>query len=191
LTKKRFREIVEKLVALKIPEKTDVMGFCRSNVIYEEDIKLLKQLNYKCVRFGAETGSEVLLKRLKGDNISIAITYCDATRPRENRTMYIPRTRKAPAAGAYSGRNRIFKITSGHNIAPSAMGEAAANITAEYFTKNLLLVFLSVPSRVILAVAGLPILAIWPNKSAATATICQAAAYPPSSAVPLKDFNAS
>lgn len=70
--KKRFREIVEKLVALKIPEKTDFMGFCRSNVIYEEDIKLLKQLNYKCVRFGAETGSEVLLKRLKGDNISIA-----------------------------------------------------------------------------------------------------------------------
>lgn len=69
--KKRFREIVEKLMALKIPEKTDFVGFCRSNVIYEEDIQLLRQLNYKYVRFGAETGSEVLLKRLKGDNISI------------------------------------------------------------------------------------------------------------------------
>ncbi len=70
--KTRFREIVQKSIELKIPEKTSFVGFCRSNILYEEEIKLLKQLNYKYIRFGAETGSEVLLKRLKGDNISIA-----------------------------------------------------------------------------------------------------------------------
>lgn len=69
--KKRFQKVVQKLVALKIPEKTSFVGFCRSNIIREEEIKLLKQLNYKYLRFGAETGSEALLKRLKGDNISI------------------------------------------------------------------------------------------------------------------------
>ena len=68
--KKRFQKVVKKLVALKIPEKTSFVGFCRSNIIREEEIKLLKQLNYKYLRFGAETGSEALLKRLKGDNIS-------------------------------------------------------------------------------------------------------------------------
>lgn len=70
--KKRFQEIVKKLITLKIPEKTSFIGFCRSNIIGEEEIKLLKQLNYKYLRFGAETGSEILLKRLKGNNISIA-----------------------------------------------------------------------------------------------------------------------
>lgn len=70
--KKRFREIVQRLVGLGIPKKAEFMGFCRSNLIDEECIKLLKKLNYKCVRFGAETGSEALLKRLKGNNISIA-----------------------------------------------------------------------------------------------------------------------
>lgn len=69
--KKRFKEIVERLVELKIPEKASFVGFCRSNIIYEEDIKLLKKMNYKHLRFGAETGSEVLLKKIKGNNISI------------------------------------------------------------------------------------------------------------------------
>ncbi|MGB7533072.1 MAG: radical SAM protein [Halobacteriota archaeon] len=70
--KTRFQKMVQKLVALRIPEKTSFMGFCRSNLIYEEEIKLLKKLNYKSIRFGAETGSEPLLTRLKGNNISIA-----------------------------------------------------------------------------------------------------------------------
>ena len=69
--KKRFRELVEKLVKLKIPERVSFRGFCRSNIIREEEIMLLKKLNYRYIRFGAETGSETLLKRLKGDNISI------------------------------------------------------------------------------------------------------------------------
>lgn len=69
--KERFKEIVKKLVELKVPEKTSFVGFCRSNLIYEEDIKLLKKMNYKHLRFGAETGSEVLLKKIKGNNISV------------------------------------------------------------------------------------------------------------------------
>ncbi len=69
--KKRFREIVNRLVELKIPERVQFTGFCRSNIVFEEDILLLKKMNFKIVRFGAETGSETLLKRLKGDNISI------------------------------------------------------------------------------------------------------------------------
>jgi len=69
--KKRFREIVDKLVDLKIPEQVSFTGFCRSNIIQEEDILLLKKMNYKRIRFGVETGSEQLLRRLKGKNISV------------------------------------------------------------------------------------------------------------------------
>jgi radical SAM superfamily enzyme YgiQ (UPF0313 family) len=70
--KDRFKEIVNRLVALGIPNKVSFRGFCRSNVIDEESILLLKDLNYRFVRFGAETGSERLLKRIKGENISVA-----------------------------------------------------------------------------------------------------------------------
>lgn len=70
--KKRFREIVNRLTDIGIPDKVQFTGFCRSNIMGEEEIILLKKMNFKIVRFGAETGSEKLLKRLKGDNISIA-----------------------------------------------------------------------------------------------------------------------
>ena len=70
--KGRFREIVDRLYAKGIPGKVTFRGFCRSNLIQEEDILLLKRMNYRVIRFGAETGSESLLKRLKGKGISIA-----------------------------------------------------------------------------------------------------------------------
>ncbi|MBW2045843.1 MAG: B12-binding domain-containing radical SAM protein [Deltaproteobacteria bacterium] len=70
--KKRFQEIVDKLLKLKIPSKVSFVGFCRSSIIGEEEIALLKKLNYQYLRFGAETGSDILLKRLKGENIFIA-----------------------------------------------------------------------------------------------------------------------
>jgi anaerobic magnesium-protoporphyrin IX monomethyl ester cyclase len=70
--KRRFREIVETLCSLGIPGKASFRGFCRSNIVEEEDIVLLKRLNYGFVRFGAETGSESLLKRLKGRSASIS-----------------------------------------------------------------------------------------------------------------------
>jgi radical SAM superfamily enzyme YgiQ (UPF0313 family) len=69
--KQRFQEITKKLIQLKIPDKVIFTGFCRSNIVGEEEIKLLKKLNYSYLRFGAETGSEILLRRLKGDSISI------------------------------------------------------------------------------------------------------------------------
>jgi len=70
--KKRFRLIVSKLIATGIPPKVSFRGFCRSNLIDEEMILLLKRINYRVVRFGAETGSDRLLKKIKGKGISIS-----------------------------------------------------------------------------------------------------------------------
>lgn len=70
--RQRFKTIVNQLVELGIPKQVSFRGFCRSNIIDEETILLLKKLNYRFVRFGAETGSEELLKRIKGQAISVA-----------------------------------------------------------------------------------------------------------------------
>jgi len=69
--KNRFREIVKKLIEMGIPEKVSFSGMCRSNLVGEEEILLFKQMNYKFVRFGGETGSDLLLKRIKGGTVSI------------------------------------------------------------------------------------------------------------------------
>jgi len=69
--KKRLRKIVNKLAALGINEKVEFIGMCRSNLMGEEEILLFKKMNYKFVRFGGETGSDKLLKRIKGNSISI------------------------------------------------------------------------------------------------------------------------
>lgn len=69
--KKRFQKIVELLEERNIPENIRFKGFCRSNIIFEDHIKLLKRLNYAVVRFGGETGSNDLLQKIKGKNISI------------------------------------------------------------------------------------------------------------------------
>lgn len=69
--KKRFRLIVTMLEERGIPQKVSFRGFCRSNLIDEEMILLLKRINYRVVRFGAETGSERLLKKIKGKGISV------------------------------------------------------------------------------------------------------------------------
>jgi anaerobic magnesium-protoporphyrin IX monomethyl ester cyclase len=69
--KTRFREIVEGLEVLGIPQNATFRGFCRSNLLQEEDIPFLKRLNYSVVRFGAETGSERLLKQIKGSSASV------------------------------------------------------------------------------------------------------------------------
>lgn len=69
--KQRFKDIVSQLVELGIPDKVTFRGFCRSNIIDEEAILLLKKLNYRFVRFGAETGSNRLLKKIKGEGISV------------------------------------------------------------------------------------------------------------------------
>ncbi len=69
--KERFRQIANKLIELKIPEKVTFRGFCRSNMVDDADIVLLKRLNYRFIRFGAETGSDRLLSKLKGKGITI------------------------------------------------------------------------------------------------------------------------
>ncbi|GAF77877.1 unnamed protein product, partial [marine sediment metagenome] len=70
--KPRLRKIVDELVERGIPKRIAFQGFCRSNIVHEEDILLFKKLNYRFVRFGAETGSERLLRRIKGEGISVA-----------------------------------------------------------------------------------------------------------------------
>lgn len=69
--KKRLEEIGNMVIKSGISKKVSFTGFCRSNIIWEEDVRLLKKMNFRYIRFGAESGSEVLLKRLKGNNISI------------------------------------------------------------------------------------------------------------------------
>ena len=80
--KVRFREIVDRLEASGATREVTFRGFCRSNLIEEQDIALLQKMNYRIVRFGAETGSERLLKRIKGSSASIyhhqkTINLCD------------------------------------------------------------------------------------------------------------------
>jgi anaerobic magnesium-protoporphyrin IX monomethyl ester cyclase len=69
--KSRFREIVDELEKRNLLGSISFYGFVRSNLIHEADILLLKRMKYKHVRFGAESASEQLLKRLKGDGISV------------------------------------------------------------------------------------------------------------------------
>lgn len=69
--KQRFKNIVHQLVELGIPEKVSFRGFCRSNIIDEQAILLLKDLNYRFIRFGAETGSDKLLQKIKGQGILV------------------------------------------------------------------------------------------------------------------------
>jgi radical SAM superfamily enzyme YgiQ (UPF0313 family) len=69
--KARFRKIVEMLDASGITREVGFIGMCRSNLMGEEEIMLFKKMNYQFIRFGGETGSDALLKRIKGKNISI------------------------------------------------------------------------------------------------------------------------
>ena len=69
--KQRFRMIVNLLEEKGITRQVTFRGFCRSNLVQEEDILLFKRMNYRVVRFGAETGSERLLKKIKGSSASI------------------------------------------------------------------------------------------------------------------------
>ena len=70
--KKRFKKIVDELVRLGLPQKATFHGFVRSNLLFEEEIQLLKKINYRVIRFGAESASDRILQFLKGKNISVA-----------------------------------------------------------------------------------------------------------------------
>lgn len=70
--KKRFRAIVDGLIQRNIPRKVTFRGFCRSSIVDEQTILLLKKINYRVLRFGGETGSDELLKSIKGNDISVS-----------------------------------------------------------------------------------------------------------------------
>lgn len=70
--KKRFKSIVDGLIQRNIPRKVTFRGFCRSSIVDEQTILLLKKINYRVLRFGGETGSEELLKSIKGNDISVS-----------------------------------------------------------------------------------------------------------------------
>lgn len=70
--KPRFHAIANGLIERKIPERTTFRGFVRSNIVCDDDIKILKKINYSLIRFGAETGSDRLLKKIKGNSASVA-----------------------------------------------------------------------------------------------------------------------
>ncbi|WP_022664664.1 B12-binding domain-containing radical SAM protein [Desulfospira joergensenii] len=69
--KKRFYAIAEAVVNRKINEKIKFEAFIRSNLVSEELIKKAKGMGINTLKFGAETGSDSLLKKLKGDLISV------------------------------------------------------------------------------------------------------------------------
>lgn len=70
--KARFKSIVEGLIKLEIPKKVTFRGFCRSSIVDEEIIFMFKKINYRILRFGGETGSDELLKAIKGKDISVS-----------------------------------------------------------------------------------------------------------------------
>jgi radical SAM superfamily enzyme YgiQ (UPF0313 family) len=70
--KKRFKAIAEGLMQRNIPQRVTLRGFCRSSIVDEQTILLLKKINYRVLRFGGETGSDELLKAIKGRDISVS-----------------------------------------------------------------------------------------------------------------------
>src|SRR3989338_7828724 len=62
--KQRFDEIYRKVIEKGINKKVAFRAFVRANLIDEDAIRKLKEMNFVLIRFGAETGSERLLKVL-------------------------------------------------------------------------------------------------------------------------------
>ncbi|MFH0837581.1 MAG: radical SAM protein [Candidatus Aenigmatarchaeota archaeon] len=69
--KKRFDELHQKIIANGINKKISFRAFVRANLVDEDVIRKMKEMGFVLVRFGAETGSERLLKILKGGTVSI------------------------------------------------------------------------------------------------------------------------
>lgn len=69
--KNRLNEIAKRMISIGLPQKTELFGFVRSNLVDECTIKTLKSIGYRSPRFGIETGSNRLLQIMKGKGISI------------------------------------------------------------------------------------------------------------------------
>jgi radical SAM superfamily enzyme YgiQ (UPF0313 family) len=69
--KKRLRKIIDLLKQEKILDKLRFNFNCRANLIDEEMVKMLKEINAVSVNMGLETGSDKILKYLKGPYMDI------------------------------------------------------------------------------------------------------------------------
>jgi len=69
--KQRLKEIVALLKKKGLPEDVSFYCSCRANLVTEEVASLLKDMNFKSVSMGLESGCDKTLKYLKGDNISV------------------------------------------------------------------------------------------------------------------------
>ncbi|MCX5806890.1 MAG: methyltransferase domain-containing protein [Proteobacteria bacterium] len=68
--KERFFSIAEGLLREGLHKRISFHGFVRANLADEEIVKTLKMINFNSIRFGAETGSEKLLKYLKKGTVT-------------------------------------------------------------------------------------------------------------------------
>ena len=62
--KKRFQEIYEKWMSLGLNKKMHLRSFVRSNILTLEIARQMKTMGFKRIRFGAESGSDKILKVL-------------------------------------------------------------------------------------------------------------------------------
>lgn len=69
--RKRVAEIVQVMEREGILGKLSFHAFITSNLASEKTFSLAKQMNFKSIRFGAETGSDQLLRVMKGNWASV------------------------------------------------------------------------------------------------------------------------
>jgi magnesium-protoporphyrin IX monomethyl ester (oxidative) cyclase len=71
ISKERLDQIIEELKKRKILGKVKFSCCARANVINDELCESMKQLGIITVNFGFESGSDKILKELKGDNVTV------------------------------------------------------------------------------------------------------------------------
>jgi radical SAM superfamily enzyme YgiQ (UPF0313 family)/predicted SAM-dependent methyltransferase/SAM-dependent methyltransferase len=69
--RKRFFSIVEGILTKGLQKKLSFHGFIRANLADDEIILALKEMNFRSIRFGAETGSAKILRYLKKSSVTV------------------------------------------------------------------------------------------------------------------------
>lgn len=71
--RRRLREMVRRIDQAGLNRRLILHGFVRSNLVDDELCELLKTMNVRAIRFGAESGSEAVLRRMeRGGKCSVA-----------------------------------------------------------------------------------------------------------------------
>lgn len=82
--KKRFYEIYDLWMKKGFNKKLSLTGFVRADLLTEENIRMMKEMGFSSIRFGAESGSDRMLKMLnKGTTVAVnqeAINMANKTR---------------------------------------------------------------------------------------------------------------